>query len=350
MLSIFFFFLIFLLSPSTSFAVHSITISPSTPLRLSSLAWDPIRKHFIMGSSDGPTVFTVSDVGMVERILSNTSGEFVASIAVDHVRHRLIVAFSNSSSVAAYDMKSYHKICELPLPQLNGCTGGVAVDMENGEVLVSSSGSGIVLKVLLDGDGSIISEYKINDDHGLGSIVHVNGERPYFLVIQTETGKVFKSRSKDGVVNEILSRYKLKTLAPSGNAITLLSGQVVLFAGNRRLLSLANTKDIDDRVFDMTLMQPYISIKNPDQFVAVATQEGKKAYALVKSPLGYRIEEVEWSAVWQVYFVAVLLTFDVAVLFVYINERRKQVAQLKDLGREAEPQSVELQGKNHQLM
>ncbi|KAJ1688225.1 hypothetical protein LUZ63_019615 [Rhynchospora breviuscula] len=355
MLPIFFFFVIFLQSPTTSFAVHNITISPSTPLRLSSLAWDPIRKHFIVGSSDGPTVYTISDAGMVKRILSNTSSEFVSSLAVDHVRHRLIVAFSNSSSVAAYDIKSYHKVCELPLPQLNGSTGGVAVDMENGEVLVTSSKSGIVLKVLLDGDGSIISEYKINDDHGLGSIVYVNGESPYFLVIQNKTGKIFEVRSKDGIVNEILSSRKSKMLALSGNTIALRSGQAVLVAGIRSLFSLEKDEHEDEvedgrKYYGMTVMQPDISIENRDQLVAVATQEGKKAYALVKSPLGYRIEEVEWSATWHTYLIAVFGPIFVAVLFAHINETRKQAAQLKDLGREAEPQSVALQGKNHQLM
>ncbi|KAJ3704219.1 hypothetical protein LUZ61_007924 [Rhynchospora tenuis] len=365
MLPIFFFFLIFLLSPPTSFAVHNITISPSTPLRLSSLAWDPIGKHFIVGSSDGPTVYTVSDAGMVEHILSNTSGEFVASIAVDLVRRRLIVAFSNSSSVAAYDMKSYRKVCELPLPQLDGSTGRVAVDMENGQVFVTSSRSGIVLKVLLDGDGSIISEYKIkgNDNHGLGSIVHVNGESPHFLVIQKETGKIFEVRSKDGIVNEILSSRKLKMLAPSGNAIALHSvkpvilrawhsGQAVLVACYRSLLSLEKDVYEDAKKYGMTVMQPDISIKNQDQLVAVATHVGKKAYALVKSPLGYRIEEVEWSAGKMYTFLPVLVVvlFYVVIFAHFFNERRKQLAQLKDLRREAEPQSVELQGKNHQLM
>ncbi|KAJ4768669.1 Sodium/potassium/calcium exchanger Nckx30C [Rhynchospora pubera] len=350
MLPIFFFFVIFLQIPTTSFAVHNITISPSTPLRLSSLAWDPIRKHFIVGSSDGPTVYTVSDAGMVKRILSNTSSEFVSSLAVDHVRHLLIVAFSNSSSVAAYDIKSYHKVCELPLPQLNGSTGGVAVDMENGEVLVTSSRSGIVLKVLLDGDGSIISEYKINDDHGLGSIVYVNGGSPYFLVIQNETGKIFEVRSKDGIVNKILSSRKLKMLALSGNAMALQSGQAVLVAGIRSLFSLE--KDVhyvgieDGKKYDMTVMQPHISIENGDQLVAVATREGKKSYALVKSPVGYRIEEVEWSLTWHTYLLAVLCPFFVVVLIAKINETMKQAAQLKELEREAEPQSEALQGDN----
>ncbi|KAJ4821402.1 Sodium/potassium/calcium exchanger Nckx30C [Rhynchospora pubera] len=293
MLPFFFLFLFFLLGPTPSSAHHSIAIISSNPLRLSSLAWNPISKHFLVGSSEGPTIYAVSDSGMVQCLLSdislNSTGASVAGVAVDHVRHRLIAAFSNSS-VAAYDLTSYSKICSLPLPQLDGAPGGVAVDMENGEVFITSSRRGIVLKVRLDGDGSIISEYEINDDQGLGGIVHVvNDQNPYILVIQTATGEIFKIESNDGIVKEVSSDDKSNTLALSGSAIALHNDLSLTVAANRNLLLLQS-----DGTWSRASVKGNIRVKHHDQSIAVVTQQGKKAYALIESPHGYRIEEVQW--------------------------------------------------------
>ncbi|KAJ4821418.1 Sodium/potassium/calcium exchanger Nckx30C [Rhynchospora pubera] len=293
MLPFFFLFLFFLLGPTPSSARHSIAIISSTPLRLSSLAWDPISKHFLVGSSEGPTIYAVSDSGMVQCLLSdislNSTGASVAGVAVDHVRHRLIVAFSNSS-VAAYDLTSYRKICALPLPQLDGAPGGVAVDMENGEVFITSSRRGIVLKVRLDGDGSLISEYyEINDDQGLGGIVHVNDQNPYILVIQRSTGEIFKIGSNDGTVTEVSSSDKSNILAPNASAIALHINLSLTVAANRNLLLLQS-----DGTWSRASMNGNITVKHHDQAIAVVTQENKKAYALIESPHGYRIEEVQW--------------------------------------------------------
>ncbi|KAJ3699880.1 hypothetical protein LUZ61_003585 [Rhynchospora tenuis] len=331
MLPFFFLFIFFLLGPTPSSAPHSITISSSTPLRLSSLAWDPIGKQFLVGSSDGPTIYAVSDSGMVQCLLSdispNNTGASVAAINVDHVRHRLIVAFSNSSYVAAYDLISYRKICALPLPQLDSAPGGVAVDMENGDVFVTSSRRGIVLKVRLDGDGSLISEYdiedEISDDQGLGGIVHViNDQSPYILVIQTATGEIFKIGSNDGIVNEVSSSDNSNMLVPSGNAMALHNDLSLTVAANRNLLLLKS-----DVTWSRASVNGNITVKHRDQSIAVATQEGKKAYALIESPYGYRIEEVQWwkfpvfRCVMYILFGGCLVAWLVVLRKVYTNPK-----------------------------
>ncbi|KAJ4768670.1 Sodium/potassium/calcium exchanger Nckx30C [Rhynchospora pubera] len=283
--------LLFLLGPTSASFVHTIfTINSSSPVQLSSLAWDPICKHFVVRSIDSPKVYTVSDSGTANCIISETSlniiGEFVASVAVDHVHHLLIVAFSNSSIVAAYDLKSYRKVCSMLLPQLNGAPGGVAVDMENGEVFVTSSRRGIVLKVRLDGDGSLILEYKLNDNQGLGGIVHVNDESPYILVMQSTTGKIFKVGSKDGVMKEVLPRGKSNVLAPIGNAIALHNDLSLTVSANRKLLLSLES----DGTWTRVSVNVNITVENSDQSIAVKTQEGKKAYALSN----------QWWKVWLV--------------------------------------------------
>ncbi|KAJ3704234.1 hypothetical protein LUZ61_007939 [Rhynchospora tenuis] len=269
MLPFFFLFLLFLLGPTPSSAHYSYAVRYTIPLRLSSLAWDPIDEHYLAGSSVGPTIYSISDAGKVQCLLSdispNSTGAFVAAVAVDDVCHRLIVAFSNSSSVAAYDLRSYRKICALPLPQLDGAPGGVAVDTENGEVFVTSSRRGIVLKVRLDGDGSLISEYEIKNDQGLGGVVHVNDQNPYILVRQTATGKIFKIGSKDGIVNEVLSSGKSNMLAPNGSAIALHSDLSLTVAANQNLLLLKS-----DGSWSRASVNSNTTVGDQNQWVAVA--------------------------------------------------------------------------------
>ena len=160
MAPLFFIFLVFLLSSTPYSAGRSINIniSSSTLLQFSSLAWDPIAQHFVAGSNLDSAVYAIPETGTVKCIISKPSsnnsitGISTTAVAVDHVHQRLIVAFSNHSSVAAYDLKSYRRIYAMPLPQLDGAPSGVVVDLESGEVLVSSASRGVLLKVGPYGD------------------------------------------------------------------------------------------------------------------------------------------------------------------------------------------------------
>lgn len=178
--------LLFLLGPTASSARHVITFRSSTPLQPSSLEWDPIAQHFVVGSAAGPSIHAISDAGVVEHLLSDPTATgvdaSVSSVAVDRKRSRLIVAFSDPSSVAAYDLKSLERIFAVALPEMDTNPGGVAVDLSSGEVFVSSTLRGVVWKVGLDGAVGALSESKNFADLGLGGIVHVS--RGYLLVVQ----------------------------------------------------------------------------------------------------------------------------------------------------------------------
>jgi hypothetical protein len=141
-----------------------------------------------VGSATGPTVYAISDAGVVEHLLSDpsTAGAHgtVASVTVDHERRRLIVAFSNPGSIAAYDLKSYGRIFAVPLPDMDTVPGGVSVDLSSGEAFVTSTKRGIVWKVGLQGTVEIISESKNYGDQGLSGVVHV--DRGYLLIVQVQ--------------------------------------------------------------------------------------------------------------------------------------------------------------------
>jgi hypothetical protein len=187
-MSLVFSLLFFILCPAFSTARHVITFRSSTPLQLSSLSWDPIAQHFVVGSATGPTVHAISDAGVVEHLFSDPSAAgahgTVASVVVDHERRRFIVAFSNPGSVAAYDLKSYGRIFAVPLPEMDTVPGGIGVDLRSGEAFVSSTKRGIVWKVGLQGTVEVLSVSKNYGDQGLGGVVHVS--RGYLLVLQVQ--------------------------------------------------------------------------------------------------------------------------------------------------------------------
>lgn len=157
-----------------------------------------------------PTVYAIDDEGMVKCLLSepssNRSDVSVTALAVDQIRLRLIVAFSNPPSISAYDLKSYKRIYKMSLPELDGAPSGIVVNLESGEVFVSSARRMVVLKVGPYGDTlqkfvlsarikllnnisnnhtlgkRIISELNISSDEGLSGILYL--DHGYILVLQ----------------------------------------------------------------------------------------------------------------------------------------------------------------------
>ncbi|KAF3332913.1 hypothetical protein FCM35_KLT02490 [Carex littledalei] len=307
MVPLFLLSLLFLLVIGASSAHHVISINSST-LQFSSLAWDPTAHHFVAGSAMDPTVYAITDEGTVKCLLSepssNNSGDSVTALTVDQIRLRLIVAFSNPSSVSAYDLKSYRRIYAVPLPELDGSPGGVVVDLKSGEVFVSSARRGIVLK-------------------GLGGIVYLKHEyliHGYILVLQTRTGKIFKVDTVDGTVNEVLSRDSSMPLAPSGHAIALQIEKFVVVATNHSVLLIKNDKNRWARAAIVNKMK----MEEGKIVMALAMREGENVYVLVNSPKGYMIEEavLGWFQgydLWYFFLGVSLIAFYIPILVEFIS-------------------------------
>ncbi|KAF3320373.1 hypothetical protein FCM35_KLT22024 [Carex littledalei] len=235
--------LIFLLVLNTTpcSARHIININSSTTLQFSSLVWDPTAQHFVAGSAMGPTVYAISDEGTVKCLLSepsfNSSGVSVTALAVDQIRLRLIVAFSNPSSVTAYDLKSYRRIYA-----------------------------------------------------GLGGIVYLS--HGYILVLQKTTGKILKVDTKDGTVKEVLPRDSSMPLAPSGHAIVLQTEKSIAVATNQNLLIIES----DDNSWARgAAIKDKMMMEEGEMVVAVAIREGENVYVLLNSQKRYMIKEAVWE-------------------------------------------------------
>lgn len=184
------------------------------------LAWDPSAQHFLAGSLRSRTIAAISDAGVVETLISDPSlppNASIAALALDSIRRRLLAVVLTAAplrpfaALAAYDLRS-------PRPRLflahladadsapRPHPSGVAVDFD-GNAYVSNSAGNFIWKVSADGEASVFSRSAAFAAHpvdpeapyphcGLNGLAYVS--KGYLLVVQSNTGKLFKVRLEDG--------------------------------------------------------------------------------------------------------------------------------------------------------
>lgn len=218
------------------------------------LAYDPSAQHFIVGALRHRTIHSVSDAGVVDLLISDpTLPENVTflGLAVDSVNNRLLAAVQameplpHLSALAAYDLRTRQRIFLTPLPSADGDGDGarqisndVAVDFK-GNAYVTNSAANFIWKVNAQGEASIFSKsplftaYPVDRDSshsfcGLNGVAYVS--KGYLLVVQTNTGKMFKVDAEDGAAREVLLPEDL----PLADGIAIRSdGDVVVVSMNK---------------------------------------------------------------------------------------------------------------------
>ncbi|KAH7516362.1 uncharacterized protein LOC125418592 [Ziziphus jujuba] len=190
------------------------------------ITWDPSAQHFIVGSFRHRTLVSVSDAGVVETLISDTSlpeNVSFVGLAVDSVNNRVLAAVHAAdplppfSALAAYDLRSRRRIFLSALPSENDdlkqqLANAVAVDFK-GNAYVTNSIGNLIWKVNAQGEASIFSKSPIYTSHpvdqnapfsfcGLNGIVYVS--KGYLLVVQSNTGKMYKVDADDGTARQVL--------------------------------------------------------------------------------------------------------------------------------------------------
>ncbi|KAK2359756.1 Calcium-dependent phosphotriesterase superfamily protein [Trifolium repens] len=224
--------LIFLLGPSPILSRDAHVINfRSLNLYPESLAWEPRAQHFLIGSLRQRIITAVSDAGVVETFISDTtlpSDTSFLGIAVDSSRNRLLAVVHSHpplppfNALAAYDLRSRRRIFLSPLPPSDdesvpselSAANDVAVD-HTGNAFVTNSAGNFIWKVTVNGDATIFSKSPLftspannqnhttaNDLLGLNGITYVS--KGYLLVVQTSTGKLFKVDAVDGTARSVL--------------------------------------------------------------------------------------------------------------------------------------------------
>ncbi|KAI5381936.1 hypothetical protein KIW84_UN0321 [Lathyrus oleraceus] len=184
---------------------------------------DPLKQHFLVGSLCHRTISSTSDAGIIETLISDTSlpeNVIVVGITVDSRNNRVLAVIHAVkplppfNALAAYDLKSGNRLFLSPLPtDEEALANDVAVDY-NGNAYVTNSIGNYIWKVNVKGEASIFSksprftEHPVDRDTpysyiGLNGIAYVSSG-DYLLVVQSNTGKVFKVDADDGTARHVL--------------------------------------------------------------------------------------------------------------------------------------------------
>ncbi|KAL2347690.1 hypothetical protein Fmac_001690 [Flemingia macrophylla] len=234
------------------------------------LAWDPTAQHFLVGSLRHRTISAVSDAGVVETLISDPSlpdNVTVLGLAVDSRNRRVLAALHALdplppfNALAAYDLRSGRRLFLAALP--SGDVGGGGRPIANdvaadhaGNAYVTNAGGNFIWKVSPNGEASIFSESARFTEHpvvgdavysfcGLNGIVHVS--KGYLLVVQSNTGKMFKVDEEHGTAREVLLN---KDLMGADDVALRADGVVLVVSFNKLWFLKSNDGWAQASVFD----------------------------------------------------------------------------------------------------
>ncbi|KAK2636205.1 hypothetical protein Ddye_030997 [Dipteronia dyeriana] len=235
----FFLFLVFLINvgpaPSAARGLHVINFR-SPNLYPEGLAWDPSAQHFVVGSLLHRSLHSVSDTGVTQTLISDPDlpvNSTILGLAVDRTNNRILAVVQSVrplptfNALAAYDLRTRQRVfLALLLEDREGesaaakatttrhAANDVAVDFR-GNAYVTNSAANFIWKVDEDGVASVFSRSPAFTAHplavdrdaqfskcGLNGIAYVS--KGYLLVVQSNTGKMFKVNAEDGDARLVL--------------------------------------------------------------------------------------------------------------------------------------------------
>lgn len=293
------FLFLILVGPTPSFArtPHVINFR-SLNLYPEGLTWDPSAQHFIVGSQHHRTIHSVSDAAVVETLISDPTlpeNATILGLAIDSIHNRLLALVHSAAplppfnALAAYDLRSRRRVF---LSLLDDETPGVitikrhvandvAVDF-NGNAYVTNSARNFIWKVDKDGEASVFSRSPVFSESplavdpdapfsecGLNGIAYVS--KGYLLVVQSNTGKMFKVNADDGLARRVLLTEDLVW----ADGIAVRSDGVVLVVSHHTLWFIKSHDSwAEGVVYDKTAL-------NQEKFATSVTVGGEdRAYVL----------------------------------------------------------------------
>ncbi|KAJ7954219.1 Six-bladed beta-propeller, TolB-like protein [Quillaja saponaria] len=262
------------------------------------LVWDPSEQHFLVGSHRRRIMASVSDAGVVDTFIHDPSlpeNVTVLGLAMDPYKHRLLTVIHaidplpRFNALAAYDLRTRQSIflSILPTDDEDSIAAGnrrenandVAVDFK-GNAYVTNSVGNYIWKVNENGKASIFSRSPLYTAHpvdrdtpwsfcGLNGIAYVS--EGYFLVVQSNTGKMFKVDADDGTARLVLLNKDLNW----ADGIAIRRDGVVLVVSTTKLWYLKSQDSWGEGVI-------YDEIDlNAERFAtSVAVGEEDRAYVL----------------------------------------------------------------------
>ncbi|KAL3501866.1 hypothetical protein ACH5RR_036315 [Cinchona calisaya] len=283
-----FFTFVFFVGPTSARKPHIINFR-SHNLFPESFTWDPKAQHFIVGSLRYPTLLSVSDAGVVETLVSDSSlpsnSSFVG-LSLDRQRRRILACVHRPSSpsspafnaLAAYDLSSGRRLFLSPLlntpaenpdagesssspsPSPSDVANDVAVDY-SGNAYVTNSGADIIWKINVDGEASVLSRSNVFKSFpvdqtawyrkcGLNGVVY--NSKGYLLVVQSNTGKLYKVDVDDGTSRRVILNKDLT----AGDGLAVRSDGVLVVVSQEKLYFVRSQDSWSEGVvFDETALE-----------------------------------------------------------------------------------------------
>uniref|UniRef100_A0A2P2NR74 Uncharacterized protein n=1 Tax=Rhizophora mucronata TaxID=61149 RepID=A0A2P2NR74_RHIMU len=237
------------------------------------LAYDHSAQHFLVGSLHHRAIYSVSDAGVVDTLVCDLSlppNTTFLGLAVDKVNHRLLAAVHSApplppfNALAAYDLRSRRRLFLSFLSNdadqsSRTVANAVAADFK-GNAYVTNSAGNFIWRVSTEGEASIFSRSPIftqypaacdppHRDSGLNGIAYFS--KGYLLVVQTNTGKMFKVDADDGTARRVLLNKDL--IGADGMAVR--NDGVVLVVSSKKLWFLKSEDSWGEGVvFDETAL------------------------------------------------------------------------------------------------
>ncbi|KAK1553033.1 hypothetical protein Q3G72_027587 [Acer saccharum] len=250
------------------------------------LAWDSSAQHFIVGSLFHRSLHSVSDAGVAQTLISDPDlpvNVTVLGLAVDRTNNRILAVVQSLrhlppfSALAAYDLRTRQRVfLALLLDDKEGesaaakptttttrhAANDVAVDFR-GNAYVTNSAANFIWKVDKDGAASVFSRSPAFTAHplavdpdaqfsecGLNGIAYVS--KGYLLVVQSNTGKMFKVNAEDGKARLVLLTEDLVW----ADDIAIRKDGVVLVASTHTLWFLKSEDSWGEAVvYDKTALE-----------------------------------------------------------------------------------------------
>ncbi|PKA62050.1 hypothetical protein AXF42_Ash018275 [Apostasia shenzhenica] len=317
--------IVFFLFLRTAFSAHRHIISiPAGVVRPAAVAWDSTVQHFLVASASSPLIFSVSDAGVSETIVSDPllpPSSFACAIAVDDRRRRLIVALRNPDSLAAYDLRSARPHRCIFSTTLPAAPGSVTLAPATGHAFVTGSGSGVIWKADLEGNVTDLSRSAVYAAAGLDGVAHVR--KGFLLVVQGKTGRIFKVDEEDGAAKEVIGSNG--NLARDAETVAVMTDGSAVVAGGR----VARTVRSGDGWAEAAV-KGEVEVEEGKKVRGLALRDGKKAYVLVTpatdegEEMGSKIVEVEWEEEGDLVWAMVLVGLGL-VYFLYWRFQMRQL-------------------------
>ncbi|KAF9618417.1 hypothetical protein IFM89_001140 [Coptis chinensis] len=216
------------LIPTIASKSHIITFR-SPNLFPEGLTWDPhpSAQHFLVGSLRERSIHSINHAGEVQTIISDPNlppNVTILGLAVDSINRRLLAVIHAIeplppfNALASYDLSSRKRLFLAKLSDDREVANDVTIDF-SGTAYVTNSAGNFIWKVSFEGEASIFSKspaftsYPVPQDlpHsdllpyrscGLNGIAYLS--KGYLLVVQTNTGKMFKVDAEDGRARRVL--------------------------------------------------------------------------------------------------------------------------------------------------